>query len=174
LLDLEESVAEVRAALASLSKSWPANSSFDADVDDWDVSVLVHDNLRSPCELAHALHDTDVLVTPHGFQSMLLLFLPSPAIIFEVFPTRYFKQVYRILAHEFGQSFLVSRVRFTIDLQSHSPSLTVVVLIAGLVHGHVHSPPTSLTTLFLRHLVRVSECVDFYLCRSLARQQNVL
>jgi len=39
--------------------------------------VLVHSSARSPCELAHLLHNVDVLVTPHGFQSMLLLFLPQ-------------------------------------------------------------------------------------------------
>lgn len=39
---------------------------------------------RSPCELAHKLHDVDVLITSHGFQSMLLLFLPRPSLIFEV------------------------------------------------------------------------------------------
>ena len=44
----------------------------------------MHEKDRSPCLLAHILHDVDVLVTPHGFQSMLLLFLPRPAIIFEV------------------------------------------------------------------------------------------
>ena len=55
-----------------------------------------------PCELAHRLHNVDVMVTPHGFQSMLLLFLPRPALLFEVFPYRYYKRGYGPLSDEFG------------------------------------------------------------------------
>lgn len=44
----------------------------------------MHQKDESPCQLAASLYNVDVLMTPHGFQSMLLLFLPRPAIIFEV------------------------------------------------------------------------------------------
>jgi hypothetical protein len=58
--------------------------------EDWEIDVLMHRSDRSPCVLAHMLHDVDVLITPHGFQSMLLLFLPRPSILFEVRGNSYF------------------------------------------------------------------------------------
>jgi hypothetical protein len=53
--------------------------------------------------LAHHLADADLLVTPHGFQSMLLLFLPRPALIFEIFPYRYYKRGYGPFGQEYGK-----------------------------------------------------------------------
>lgn len=42
----------------------------------WSIVVVMHETKRSPCVLAHMLSDCDVLLTPHGFQSMLVrLFL---------------------------------------------------------------------------------------------------
>jgi hypothetical protein len=70
--------------------------------EDWEIQVVMHSSQRSPCELAHLLHDTDVLLTPHGFQSMLLLFLPRPAVLFEVFPFKYYKRGYGPLSKEYG------------------------------------------------------------------------
>jgi hypothetical protein len=67
------------------------------------VQVLMHSSGRSPCMLAHHLADADLLVTPHGFQSMLLLFLPRPALIFEIFPYRYYKRGYGPFGQEYGK-----------------------------------------------------------------------
>lgn len=64
----------------------------------------MHSGSRSPCMLAHHLSDADILVTPHGFQSMLLLFLPRPALIFEIFPYRYYKRGYGPFGGEYGTS----------------------------------------------------------------------
>lgn len=63
----------------------------------------MHQSDESPCSLALALHDADVLLTSHGFQSMLLLLLPLPSLIFEVFPYRYYKRAYGPLAGEYGK-----------------------------------------------------------------------
>ena len=52
--------------------------------------------------LMHMLYNVDVLITAHGFQSMLLLFLPLPAILFEIFPYKYFKRGYGPFGHEYG------------------------------------------------------------------------
>lgn len=65
--------------------------------------ILMHTKDCSPCVLAHVLQNTDVLVTPHGFQSMLLLFLPRPSIIFEIFPFRYYKRGYGPFGGEYGK-----------------------------------------------------------------------
>ena len=35
---------------------------------EWEVDVITHDKHRTPCSLLARLHDTDVLLTAHGFQ----------------------------------------------------------------------------------------------------------
>lgn len=76
------------------------------DADQWEIEILVHAD-RPVCELAHRLHTVDVLVTPHGFQAMLLLFLPRPAILFELFPFRYYKDCYTKLSEDYGVASLL-------------------------------------------------------------------
>ena len=63
----------------------------------------MHKSSRSPCTLMHHLYNADILVTPHGFQSMLLLFLPRPALMFEVFPYKYYKRGYGPFGGEYGE-----------------------------------------------------------------------
>ena len=76
--------------------------------------VVMHQTSRSPCMLAHLLYNADVLVTPHGFQSMLLLFLPRPALLFEIFPYRYYKRGYGPFGNEYGTVVANSNVDFTV------------------------------------------------------------
>lgn len=111
---------------------------------EWEIQVLMHSNERSPCELAHQLSNVDVLVTPHGFQSMLLLFLPRPAILFEVFPYRYYKRAYGPLSLEYG-----------------------------LIHVGSMSPPQTWWSTYLIHLVSSIYCMNDATCRSYARSSDV-
>lgn len=111
----------------------------------WDVRVLIHEKDRSPCSLAHALHDVDVLLTPHGFQSILLLFLPRPALLFEVFPYRYYKRGYGPLGREYG-----------------------------VMHAGVMSPPLGWANRLLLGLVSTEWCMADKQCRNFARGDNVL
>lgn len=76
----------------------------------------MHSSSRSPCMLMHHLYNADVLVTPHGFQSMLLLFLPRPAVIFEVFPYRYYKRGYGPFGGEYGE--FSAKVQVQVQVQA--------------------------------------------------------
>lgn len=105
----------------------------------------MHSKSRSPCELAHILQDADVLLTPHGFQSMLLLFLPRPSLLFEVFPYRYYKRGYGPFGKEYG-----------------------------IVHGGVMSPATLWHTEFFLQYVTTSFCMSSKFCRGYARNQDVM
>ena len=67
--------------------------------------ILMHKTSRSPCTLMHHLYNTDILLTPHGFQSMLLLFLPRPGLMFEIFPEKYYKRGYGPFGAEYGAYF---------------------------------------------------------------------
>mgnify|MGYP003386416876 FL=1 len=57
----------------------------------WIVESVVHDEHASPCLLVDRIGKTDVLITPHGFQSTLLLFQPVRSVLVEVFPFWYDK-----------------------------------------------------------------------------------
>lgn len=113
--------------------------------DEWEITILMHSSSRSPCELSHMLHDVDVLLTPHGFQSMLLFFLPRPAVLFEVFPYRYWKRGYGPLSKEYG-----------------------------IIHSGVMSPATKWSAKFLLQFVKTSTCMKSKQCRGFARDQDVM
>ncbi len=134
--DLSRKLADEDDALKLLRESFPPA--------EWDISVLLHTPDASPCYLAHLLHDVDVLLTPHGFQSMLLLFLPQPSLIFEVFPYRYYKRGYGPLAKDYG-----------------------------LLHAGVMSPPLTWHRKFLLGLVTTDWCMLSKQCRNYARGDNV-
>ena len=52
----------------------------------WAVELEMHDDSRHPCDLLATLRDADVLLTPHGFQTVLLIFMPAGGAVFEIFP----------------------------------------------------------------------------------------
>lgn len=110
----------------------------------WEVEVLMHRRDRSPCELAHLLNNVDVLLTPHGFQSMLLLFLPRPALLFEIFPYRYFKRGYGPFGAEYG-----------------------------VHHYGVMSPPLVWYSRYILHLASTKWCMNSKTCRGYARSSDV-
>lgn len=112
--------------------------------DAWELQTIIHDNDRSPCELTHMLYDVDVLVTVHGFQSMLLLFLPLPSILLELFPTNYFKRVYKMLGQELG-----------------------------IVHGYAQAHPTTTSAKVMSTLINQQLCMELLPCRSVAREQDL-
>merc|ERR1711965_364841 len=68
----------------------------------WNISVALHDDEQHPCAVWRMLRNVDVLLTPHGFQSILLLFMPRGSVIFEIFPYKYWKDGYRPFANEYG------------------------------------------------------------------------
>jgi len=57
----------------------------------WRVELLTHSSTRPPCDLVSALRSATVLITPHGFQSILLLFQPRHSLLVELHPALYFK-----------------------------------------------------------------------------------
>lgn len=110
------------------------------------VKVVVHDDERPPCELVDELKDVYALLTPHGFQTLVLLFLPRNSMIFEVFPYKYSKDnsiAYCALAREY-------HVRYAMTL----------------------SRPTSWKGTLLSYF-DYSTCASFYHCRLFSRNQDV-
>ena len=68
----------------------------------WNISMVMHREEADPCSIWASLWNVDLLLTPHGFQSILLLFMPKGSAIFEVFPYKYWKEGYRPFANEYG------------------------------------------------------------------------
>ena len=148
--------------------------------------MVTHSNNRSVCELVHLVHNVDVLVTPHGFQTMLLLFLPLPAIVFEVFPYRYFKNCYQKLSGDYGENevsfftyvytYIHTWCMYTCELQA-----LIAAVWLGILYGDSMSPPTSWhSALFLPYLSaqdsagRVQFTPYCPLCREYSRAHDVM
>eukprot|EP01039_Chlorochromonas_danica_P009398 gene9398-10381_t len=111
----------------------------------WQIEVVMHLSSRSPCHLHEILHDTDVLLTPHGFQSMLLIFLPPGKLLFEVFPYKYYKPAYSPFSKEFG-----------------------------VYHGGVMSVGTSWLSKYVFPFVTTQACMQMKQCRVYSRDQDVI
>lgn len=111
----------------------------------WEVQVLMHSSSRSPCALYEIIHDTDVLLTPHGFQSMLLILMAPKKLLFEVFPYRYFKPAYSPFGREFD-----------------------------VFHGGVMSEGTSWLSDYIFRYVTTPTCMQIKQCRVHSRDQDVM
>ena len=134
--DVGRSLEDVEGAAASLERALGA---------DWRVSVVTHHERLPPCRLARCLGRAEALVTPHGFQSMLYLFLPPKALLYEVFPHRYYKHGYKRAALEWGVS-----------------------------HGMTLSPPRSTASRIISAGFTTGGCMSMYYCRYLARKGDVV
>jgi len=111
---------------------------------DWSVSVIMHDDNNPPCLLYHCLKHAELLITPHGFQSMLTMFLPSGAYMFEIFPSRYHWTGYKTLG-----------------------------LMFGVRHVWVESQPLTMFGYALSAAFTTKRCMVSYFCRYLVRKSDV-
>ena len=111
---------------------------------DWSVSVIMHDDGNPPCLLYHCLKNAELLITPHGFQSMLTMFLPNRAYMFEIFPSRYHWTGYKALG-----------------------------LMFGVRHVWVESQPLTTFGHVLAAAFTTKRCMASYFCRYLVRKSDV-
>ena len=111
---------------------------------DWSVSVVMHDDDNPPCLLYHCLKRVELLITPHGFQSMLTMFLPTRAYMFEIFPSRYRWTGYKALG-----------------------------LMFGVRHVWVESHPLTMFGRALSAAFTTKRCMASYFCRYLVRKSDV-
>jgi hypothetical protein len=111
---------------------------------DWSVSVVMHDDDNPPCLLYHCLKRIELLITPHGFQSMLTMFLPTRAYMFEIFPSRYRWTGYKALG-----------------------------LMFGVRHVWVESRPLTVFGRALAAAFTTKNCMASYFCRYLVRKSDV-
>ena len=111
---------------------------------DWSVSVIMHDDNNPPCLLYHCLKHAELLITPHGFQSMLTMFLPNRAYMFEIFPSRYRWTGYKALG-----------------------------LMFGVRHIWVESRPLTMFGRALSAAFTTKRCMASYSCRYLVRKSDV-
>lgn len=86
--------------------------------------------------LMHMLYNVDVLITAHGFQSMLLLFLPLPAILFEIFPYKYFKRGYGPFGHEYGTYVIYMYTMYIYDKYNKKHSIDTYLYLMLLIVVH--------------------------------------
>ena len=111
----------------------------------WRHSVVTHHENLPPCLLKRCLGNADVLVTPHGFQSMLYVLLKPGAMMYEVFPHRYYKHGYKRAALEWG-----------------------------LAHGMSLSPPRGALPTLISRAFTTGGGMSMYYCRYFARKGDVV
>ena len=110
----------------------------------------------SLCEVINIVRTATVLVTPHGFQSVLLLFQPLSSVIVEIHPSYYLKQeVYGFVQAGLRQNFNVARSYLA---EESVPTHWVMKLIFNFLQlcGY-----------------RSHECMHSKVCRNLSRRQDV-
>ena len=105
----------------------------------------MHAERAPPCALAAAVAASDVLVTAHGFLTMAMLFLRPGALVFELFPPRYWKPGYAPLAPELG-----------------------------LRHDYAVTPFRTRRAAALLGAVATPFCMRFFACRVLARADDIV
>ena len=111
----------------------------------WDIQIIIHDNRRSACEIGNRLEGTDVLLSTHGFQSMIAMLLPRGSMYFEVYPYKYYKPAY-------------------------APTL----INMGVATFHHMAQPTTWYHSLLLKRVSTEWCMSTKLCRTMARDTDVV
>ena len=110
----------------------------------WRVLVLTHDEKNPPCLLSKCVGSASLVLTPHGFQSMLAIFMSENALLYEVFPSRYYKHGYKRFALEFN-----------------------------LAHGYSQSKPVGFVSNVIARFFTTDGCMKMYYCRYLSRKASV-
>ena len=122
----------------------------------WVVETVLHSDL-CPCKMIDLMRTATVLITPHGFQSVLLLFQPLSSVLIEVHPSHYLKQeVYGFVQAGLRQSFNIAR--------SYLAEESVPVVPLAIAASYVMK-----WCGFLTH-----DCMHSAVCRNIARRQDVL
>ncbi|CAN0286662.1 unnamed protein product [Ectocarpus sp. 12 AP-2014] len=119
----------------------------------WIVDMMMHDSDRHPCELVETLAGVDVLLTPHGFQSMLGLFMRPGSLLFEVFPQKYFKAGYAPMAEGLDVRHAYSMSRALRPMMGHSHPSTETCMKWYLCRWYARSSDVELDEESLERLV---------------------
>ncbi|CAB1106157.1 unnamed protein product [Ectocarpus sp. CCAP 1310/34] len=119
----------------------------------WIVNMMMHDSDRHPCVLVETLAGVDVLLTPHGFQSMLGLFMRPGSLLFEVFPQKYFKAGYAPMAEGLDVRHAYSMSRALRPMMGHSYPSTETCMKWYLCRWYARSSDVELDEESLERLV---------------------
>jgi hypothetical protein len=118
----------------------------------WSVRVVQHDPTRAPCDVIQSVKDASVLVTVHGFQSLLLNFQPLQSVFVEVHPNGY------VVPDIYGT--------LQVNMRRHLGLARSFVLVEGAQDLSAWTPVTAAAR-FCRHYLGLA------MCRHLLRNQEV-
>lgn len=121
----------------------------------YSVSIMYHSNLRSTCELLSVINTRGViLITVHGFQSVLHIFQPLYSGLIEVFPAYFSKpNLFGYIQQGISQHVGFNRPYHYIDVKPTASSIKFIDLL-GIISPH--------------------DCLHTTICRYLAKNQNVV
>jgi hypothetical protein len=142
--------------LTMLLSSSHANTSKNIN-NTWATEVMIHSDNRSPCELIQKISTSTVLITPHGFQSILLLFQPLSSLLVEIYPFMYYKpDLYGFIQVGLRQRFLIARSYLceeTLPFSIVHNAIKGIQYLGGFTHKF---------------------CTDNFICKVFVRNQNTL
>lgn len=123
----------------------------------WTIKTIFHSDDLSPCTIINPIRKATVLITPHGFQSILLLFQPLSSVLVEVHPAFYLKQeVYGFIQAGLRQNFKLARSYLA---EESIPVHFVTRSVARVLY-------------FFRFSTH--DCLHNAVCRNIARRQDVM
>lgn len=149
-IDILESM--LHGALIDAPSPWK-----DRKVSTWRIETMVHSNFQPACEIIERVQQATVMITPHGFQSILMLFQPLHSLLIEVHPFGYYKpEVYGLIQAGFRQNIHIGRSYLAEESE----------------------PEASVTGSLLQWMRRYAgvgqqECMHIWVCRYFSRLQNV-
>lgn len=150
ILDLKSTLDRVLENFNSKSSTERNYPSINAD--QWRVTVIYHNELIHPCQLRKMVQDADVFVSAHGFQCTSLIFIKPGATFIELFPYKYFKTSYALLATSMG-----IRHRYLINTAQSLHPITWTSPMFGVLQ-----------------LVSLNSCMAEFKCRKFSRKQDVV
>ena len=125
-----------------------------------------------PCELLRQVMDASVLITPHGFQSILLLFQPKKSLYIEVMPFSYHKpEIFGMIQAGLRSIPTFGELRSYLVHESHPTSfLTKTLHFLGLTGENAEEDRDR------KHWFAWSQskCTNWAICRHIVRNQDVV
>jgi hypothetical protein len=125
-----------------------------------------------PCELLRQVKDSSVLITPHGFQSILLLFQPKKSVFIEIMPFAYHKpEIFGMIQAGLRSIPGFGEQRSYLVHESHPTSVTAKILhFLGLTGENAEEDRDR------KHWFAWSQskCTNWAICRHLVRDQDLV
>jgi hypothetical protein len=122
------------------------------DSNNWKVEIITHSDNTPPCELVSKISQSTILVTPHGFQSVMVLLQPLIAMLIEIQPFGYYKpQTYGTIQANLRHNLFLPRSYLT---EESTPVSLLAKSVSLLRNYSVISDNTCINNIICKYFIR--------------------